>query len=117
MPFFHQLKYFQVFGCQCFILNNGKDYLEKFDAKSDEGIFLGYSTSSKAYRVFNKWTLVVEESVHVVFEESTNKSSRKEDTSDECAGADKFQKLTLDDQAQPNEENQDKDEKEDDTPS
>ena len=58
-------------------MNNGKDNLEKFDAKSDEGIFLGYSTSSRAYRVFNKWTLVVEESVHVVFEECSNKSSRK----------------------------------------
>ena len=37
-------------------------------------IFLGYSTSSKAYRVFNKRTLVVEESIHVVFDESRNQS-------------------------------------------
>ena len=36
-----------------FILNNDKDNLGKFDAKSDVGIFLGYSTTSKAYRVFN----------------------------------------------------------------
>ena len=48
-------------------MNNGKDNLEKFDAKSDEGIFLGYSTNSKAYRVFNKRTLIVEESIHVTF--------------------------------------------------
>ena len=40
------ISYFHVFGCKCFILNNGKDNLDKFDAKSDEGIFLGYSTSS-----------------------------------------------------------------------
>ena len=45
--------YFHIFGYKCFILNNGKDDLGKFDAKSDEAIFLGYSTSSKAYRIFN----------------------------------------------------------------
>ena len=73
------IRYFHVFGCRCFILNNGKDNLSKFDAKSDEGVFLGYSTSSKAYRVFNRRTLVVEESIHVVFDESDKKSSRKED--------------------------------------
>ena len=31
--------YFHIFGCKCFILNNGKDNLEKFDAKSNEAIF------------------------------------------------------------------------------
>ena len=64
------LDYFHAFGCRCFIHNNEKDNLENFDPKSDEGIFLGYSTSSKAYRVFNKKTLVVEENTHVVFDES-----------------------------------------------
>ncbi|KAG8642634.1 hypothetical protein MANES_12G103911v8 [Manihot esculenta] len=42
-----RVSYFRVFGC-------------KFDSKTDEGIFLGYSTSSKSYRVFNKRTLIVE---------------------------------------------------------
>ena len=37
---------------------------------SDEGIFLGYSMHSKAFSVFNKRTLTVEESVHVIFDES-----------------------------------------------
>jgi len=36
---------------KCYILN---DQENKFDAKSDEGIFLGYSTNSRAYRVYNK---------------------------------------------------------------
>ena len=31
--------YFHHFGCKCFVLNNDKDNLGKFDAKSDEGIF------------------------------------------------------------------------------
>nr|GEZ95480.1 Gag-protease polyprotein [Tanacetum cinerariifolium] len=42
------LDYFKVFGSKCFILNT-KDYLTKFDPKSYEGIFLGYSQNSKAY--------------------------------------------------------------------
>uniref|UniRef100_A0A2N9EWZ0 Retroviral polymerase SH3-like domain-containing protein n=1 Tax=Fagus sylvatica TaxID=28930 RepID=A0A2N9EWZ0_FAGSY len=48
----------------------GIDNLGKFDAKSDEGIFFGYSSNSKAYRVFNKRTMVVDESMHVVFYET-----------------------------------------------
>jgi len=44
--------------------------LAKFDAKVDDGIFLGYSSTNKAYRVFNKRTLVVEESIHVAFDET-----------------------------------------------
>ncbi|GKA00867.1 retrovirus-related pol polyprotein from transposon TNT 1-94 [Tanacetum coccineum] len=41
------LEHFKVFGSKCFILNT-KDYLTKFDPKSSEGIFLGYSPNSKA---------------------------------------------------------------------
>ncbi|KAH9802698.1 hypothetical protein KPL71_001497 [Citrus sinensis] len=68
--------YFKVFGCKCFVLNT-KDNLGKFDPKSDVGIFLGYSNSSKAYRVYNKRTLVVEESMHVTFDESNSSSTEK----------------------------------------
>ena len=50
-------------------MSNNKDHLENFDAKFDEGVFLGYSTHSKAYRIFNKRTLVDEESVHITFDE------------------------------------------------
>ncbi|KAK8933646.1 hypothetical protein KSP39_PZI015791 [Platanthera zijinensis] len=64
------LSYFRIFGCKCYILNNGKSYLTKFADKSQDGIFVGYSTNSKAYRVFNLITQVVEESVHVVFNET-----------------------------------------------
>ena len=54
------------------VLNIGKDSLGKFDAKADEAIFLGYSLHSKAYRVFNKRTLSVEESIHVVCDETNS---------------------------------------------
>ena len=72
----HNIGYFKVFGCQCFVLNT-KDNLGKFDPKSNVGIFLGYSNSSKAYRVYNKRTLVVEESMHVTFDESNPPSMEK----------------------------------------
>ncbi|WRX21645.1 zinc finger protein [Theobroma cacao] len=64
------ISHLRSFGCKCFVLNNGKQPLVKFDAKSDEAIFLGYALNSKAYRAFNKRTLNVEESIHVVFDES-----------------------------------------------
>ena len=54
--------------------NNRNDALGKFDPRSDEAIFLGYSSHSKAYKVFNKRTLCVEESVHVLFDETNSLS-------------------------------------------
>nr|GEU94653.1 hypothetical protein [Tanacetum cinerariifolium] len=57
---------------------NTLDNLGKFEAKGDEGYFIGYSMSSKAFRVFNKRTRRVEENLHVEFLE--NKAIEK------CAG-------------------------------
>jgi len=71
------MSYIRVFGCKILILNNEKDKLGKFDAKSDDSIFLGYSSNSKGYRVFNKWTLTVEESIHVAFDETPPKEVGK----------------------------------------
>ncbi|KAK8942669.1 hypothetical protein KSP39_PZI009511 [Platanthera zijinensis] len=65
------ISYFRIFGCKCFVLNNGKYHTTKFSEKSFEGIFVGYSSHSKAYRVFNRKTLVVEESIHLVFDETS----------------------------------------------
>ena len=61
------ISHLHVFGCKCFVLNNGKDNLGKFDAKSDEGIFLGYSSNIKAFIIYNKRTMIIEESINVVF--------------------------------------------------
>ena len=80
------INYFHIFGCKYFILNNEKDNFKKIDVKSDEGIFLGYSISNKAYKVFNKKKFIVEEFIHVVFDECNDKSSRKEDVLDEDVG-------------------------------
>ena len=68
--------YFKVFGYKCFVLNT-KHNLGKFDPKSDVGIFLGYLNSSKAYRVYSKITLVVEESMHVIFDDFNHSSTEK----------------------------------------
>ncbi|GJU01580.1 retrovirus-related pol polyprotein from transposon TNT 1-94 [Tanacetum coccineum] len=74
------LNYFKVFGSKCFILNT-KDYLTKFDPKSYEGVFLGYSQNSKAYIILNKHTMKVEESLKVTFDETPppSKTSPLED--------------------------------------
>lgn len=57
---------FRVFDTKC----NDKDMLEKFNAKTDEGIFIEYSLSSKAHRVFNLKKIVLEKSIHVEFNET-----------------------------------------------
>ncbi|GJR73870.1 retrovirus-related pol polyprotein from transposon TNT 1-94 [Tanacetum coccineum] len=54
---------------KCFILNT-KDYLTKFDLKSYEGVFLGYSQNSKAYIILNKHTMKIEELLNVTFVET-----------------------------------------------
>ena len=47
------VKYFKVFGNNCYITRN-EDDLGKFDSSTDEGIFLGYLSTKKAYRCYNK---------------------------------------------------------------
>ena len=62
------ISYFHVFGSECFILNT-KDKLSKFDPKANFGVFLGYSSISKAYKVYNKRTQIMEETIHISFKE------------------------------------------------
>lgn len=45
--------YFRTLGVKCFIHNNIKDHLKAFDEGANEGIFLGYSSTSKALRILN----------------------------------------------------------------
>ncbi|GKD92258.1 putative ribonuclease H-like domain-containing protein, partial [Tanacetum coccineum] len=65
------LSFMRPFGCPVTILNT-IDHLGKFDGKADEGFFVGYSTNSKAFRVFNSRTRIVEENLHVQFSENTS---------------------------------------------
>ena len=70
------VKYFRIFGSTCFILKD-RENVGKFDSRSDEGIFLGYSSTSKAYRVYNKRTMKVMEIVNVVIDESLDFGFKK----------------------------------------
>nr|GFB87174.1 retrovirus-related Pol polyprotein from transposon TNT 1-94 [Tanacetum cinerariifolium] len=54
------------FGCPVTILNT-LDPLGKFQGKVDEGFLVGYSVCSKAFRVFNSRTRIVQETLHVNF--------------------------------------------------
>nr|GFB85311.1 retrovirus-related Pol polyprotein from transposon TNT 1-94 [Tanacetum cinerariifolium] len=62
------VKFFHIFGSVCYIVRDGEN-LDKMKEKGDECIFVGYSTQSRAYRVFNKRTRVIMESIHVNFDE------------------------------------------------
>nr|GEY20738.1 uncharacterized mitochondrial protein AtMg00810-like [Tanacetum cinerariifolium] len=65
----HAIGFLKPFGCHVMILNT-LDNLGKFDAKRDEGYFIGYSMSSKVFMVFNKRTKRAEENLHVDFLEN-----------------------------------------------
>ncbi|KAL8099662.1 hypothetical protein AgCh_032065 [Apium graveolens] len=75
------LKYFHVFGCKCFVLKTHPKQLSKFDLKADEGIFVGYPLSTKAFRVYNLRTRVVMESINLRFEnEDLNSDTENSDS-------------------------------------
>jgi hypothetical protein len=70
------VSYFRVFGSKCYILVK-KGRHSKFAPKVVEGFLLGYDSNTKAYRVFNKSSGLVEVSSDVVFDE-TNGSLREQ---------------------------------------
>ncbi|GJR61197.1 putative ribonuclease H-like domain-containing protein [Tanacetum coccineum] len=61
------VKFFHIFGSLCYIVRDGEN-LDKMKEKGDACIFVGYSTQSKAYRVFNKRTRIIVETIHVNFD-------------------------------------------------
>ena len=63
------LSFMRPFGCPVTILNT-LDPLGKFDGKDDEGFMVGYSVNSKAFRVFNSRTRIVQETLHINFLEN-----------------------------------------------
>nr|GEX15924.1 hypothetical protein [Tanacetum cinerariifolium] len=60
----------KAYADECMLWHRRLDNLGKFEEKGDEGYFIGYSMSSKAFRVFNKRTRRVEENLHVEFLEN-----------------------------------------------
>nr|GFC71294.1 retrovirus-related Pol polyprotein from transposon TNT 1-94 [Tanacetum cinerariifolium] len=61
--------FMRPFGCPVTILNT-LDPLGKFQRKVDEGFLVGYSVYSKAFRIFNSRTRIVQETLHVNFMEN-----------------------------------------------
>jgi hypothetical protein len=68
-----KVSHFHVFGCKCFIVEKGKK-LNKFKARSVNGIFFGYASHSRAYRVLNLETSQIVETCEVTFVETQPRS-------------------------------------------
>jgi hypothetical protein len=64
-----KVSHFHVFGCTGFILKKGKK-LDKFEARSVDGIFFGYASHSRAFRVLNLETNQIVETCEVSFDET-----------------------------------------------
>ena len=63
-----RVDHLRVFGCRCFVLQDGN--LNKFESRSSDGIFLGYASHSRAYRVVIIDTNIVRETCEVTFDET-----------------------------------------------
>nr|GEU92074.1 retrovirus-related Pol polyprotein from transposon TNT 1-94 [Tanacetum cinerariifolium] len=70
------IKFFRVFGCRCYLLNDYED-VGKLKAKGDIAVFVGYSKDSAAFRIYNKRTRKIHESVNVNFDEISEMASKK----------------------------------------
>ena len=68
------MKHFHEFGSPCCILND-RAQRGKFDAKSDDGVFLIYYSNNLAYRVYNKRTTAVMESINAKVDDHLPRSS------------------------------------------
>ncbi|GJR54255.1 retrovirus-related pol polyprotein from transposon TNT 1-94 [Tanacetum coccineum] len=62
------IKHLHIFGCICYITKDGEN-LDKMKEKGDPCVMVGYSTQSKGYRVYNKRTRLIVESIHIKFDE------------------------------------------------
>nr|GEX98001.1 putative ribonuclease H-like domain-containing protein [Tanacetum cinerariifolium] len=69
------LSFMRPFGYHVTILNT-EDHLGKFNGKTDEGFFVGYSLNNKSFRVFNSRTRIVKENLHIRFSENTPNIAR-----------------------------------------
>nr|GFB91964.1 retrovirus-related Pol polyprotein from transposon TNT 1-94 [Tanacetum cinerariifolium] len=64
------LTFFRVFGALCYPTNDSED-LGNLQPTADTGIFVGYALSRKGYRIYNKRTRRIMETIHVQFNELT----------------------------------------------
>nr|GEZ07368.1 retrovirus-related Pol polyprotein from transposon TNT 1-94 [Tanacetum cinerariifolium] len=62
------IKHLHIFGCICYI-NRDVENLDKMKENKDQCVLVGYSTQSKGYRVYNKRTMMILDSIHICFDE------------------------------------------------
>jgi hypothetical protein len=62
------VSHLRPFGCKCFVLKYGN--LDKFESRSFDGIFLGYTPHDRSYRVYNLEIYTVVESCDVTFDQT-----------------------------------------------
>ncbi|GKF41226.1 retrovirus-related pol polyprotein from transposon TNT 1-94 [Tanacetum coccineum] len=67
------IKRLHIFACTYYLTRDGEN-LDKMKEKRDPCIFVGYSTQSKGYRVYNKRTRLIVESIHLRFNENKEMS-------------------------------------------
>nr|GFC90888.1 retrovirus-related Pol polyprotein from transposon TNT 1-94 [Tanacetum cinerariifolium] len=70
----HDLSFFHVFGALCYLKNDSEN-LGKLQPKADIGIFIGYAPTKKAFRIYNRRTRRIVETIHVDFDELTTMAS------------------------------------------
>nr|GFC48725.1 hypothetical protein [Tanacetum cinerariifolium] len=70
------IKFFCVFGCRCYLLNDYKD-VGKFKVKENIGVFVGYSKESAAFRIYNKRTHKIHKCVNVNFDKISKMVSKQ----------------------------------------
>ncbi|GJX59581.1 retrovirus-related pol polyprotein from transposon TNT 1-94, partial [Tanacetum coccineum] len=70
------LSYLHVFGALCYPTNDGEDF-GKLKPKADIGIFVGYAPAKKAFRIYNKRTQMIIETIHVDFDELSEMSAEQ----------------------------------------
>nr|GEW27045.1 retrovirus-related Pol polyprotein from transposon TNT 1-94 [Tanacetum cinerariifolium] len=70
------LSFFYVFGALCYPTNDSEN-LGKLQPKADIGIFIGYAPSKKAFRIYNRRTKRIVETIHVDFDELTAMASEQ----------------------------------------
>ncbi|GKC42929.1 retrovirus-related pol polyprotein from transposon TNT 1-94 [Tanacetum coccineum] len=70
------LSFFHVFASLCYPTNDRED-LGKLNAKADIGIFVGYAPANKAFRIYNRRTRKIIETIHVTFDELTVMASEQ----------------------------------------
>ncbi|GKC28291.1 integrase, catalytic region, zinc finger, CCHC-type containing protein [Tanacetum coccineum] len=70
------LSFFHIFCSLCYPTNDHED-LGKFDAKADIGIFIGYAPAKKMFRIYNRRTRIITETIHVMFDELTTMASKQ----------------------------------------